>query len=147
MIYLCRDSDLLKSSALIPYLESTTVASVMSFDAVIILAFGMSMAAFAAAIGKGAALHRPPFKEVLRTGVIFGVIEAITPVIGWDIGPAASQFITNRDQWVAFMLFLVLGSRMIVEGIRKEPDEPEVTQRRSGFWSRPPLLPALMPWL
>jgi putative Mn2+ efflux pump MntP len=65
----------------------------MSFYALLILAFGMSMDAFAASIGKGAALYRPPLREALRTGIIFGVVEAITPVIGWGLAwPPASMF-------------------------------------------------------
>jgi manganese efflux pump family protein len=32
--------------------------------------------------GKGAALEKPRLSEALRTGVVFGVIEAITPVMG-----------------------------------------------------------------
>lgn len=100
----------------------------------IILAFGMSMDAFAAAIGKGASLHRPPFKEALRTGLIFGAVETITPIIGWAIGLAASQFIMNWDHWVAFTLLFVLGARMIVGGFRKESDEPEAAPSRHGFW-------------
>lgn len=100
----------------------------------IILAFGMSMDAFAAAIGKGASLHRPPFKEALRTGLIFGVIEAITPLIGWGIGLAASQFIMSWDHWVAFTLLFILGARMIIEGFRKESGEPEAAPSRHGFW-------------
>jgi len=55
----------------------------------------MSTDAFAAAIGKGSSLHKPRFIEALRTGVIFGVIEAITPVIGWAIGNAASSFVES----------------------------------------------------
>jgi len=106
----------------------------MSFYAVVILAFGMSMDAFAAAIGKGASLHRPPFKEALRTGLIFGVVEAITPIIGWGIGLAASQFIMSWDHWVAFALLFILGARMIVEGFRKESGEPEAAPSRHGFW-------------
>lgn len=65
----------------------------MNTYAILILAFGMSMDAFAAAIGKGASLHRPPLKEALRTGLIFGVIEGITPIIGWGsaLPPASSS--------------------------------------------------------
>jgi len=40
------------------------------------LALAMSTDAFAAAIGKGAALQRPNWSEALRAGAIFGVIEA-----------------------------------------------------------------------
>jgi len=106
----------------------------MNIYAILILAFGMSMDAFAAAIGKGATLHRPPLKEALRTGLIFGVIEAITPIIGWGIGLAASQFVMAWDHWVAFGLLLVLGIRMIHEGIKKDNEQEAEVQNRHGFW-------------
>ncbi|EDT6281003.1 hypothetical protein A0102_004982, partial [Salmonella enterica subsp. enterica serovar Worthington] len=37
--------------------------AVMHFTATVLLAFGMSMDAFAASIGKGATLHKPKFSE------------------------------------------------------------------------------------
>lgn len=43
---------------------------VMNITATVLLAFGMSMDAFAASIGKGATLHKPKFSEALRTGLI-----------------------------------------------------------------------------
>ena len=92
----------------------------MNLYATLILAFGMSMDAFAAALGKGAALHRPSWKEALRTGLIFGVIEALTPLIGWGVGIAASRYVMAWDHWVAFILLGVLGARMIREGLRKK---------------------------
>lgn len=55
----------------------------MNISATILLAFGMSMDAFAASIGKGATLHKPKFSEALRTGLIFGAIETLTPLVGW----------------------------------------------------------------
>lgn len=91
----------------------------MSFYAILILAFGMSMDSFAASIGKGAALYRPPLKEALRTGIIFGVVEAVTPVIGWAIGLAASQYVMRWDHWIAFTLLMLLGARMMFEGMKK----------------------------
>ncbi|WP_237160132.1 manganese efflux pump, partial [Serratia marcescens] len=74
----------------------------MNLSATLILALGMSMDAFAASIGKGASLHQPRFREAIRTGLIFGVVEAITPLIGWAIGLFASQYIMEWDHWVAF---------------------------------------------
>lgn len=105
----------------------------MDYFAVLILAFGMSMDAFAAAIGKGAALLRPSAKEVIRTALIFGCIEALTPIIGWGIGLAASRFIMSWDHWVAFGL-LLLGLRMIHEGVRKENCDESEVPRRHSFW-------------
>ncbi len=106
----------------------------MNTYAILILAFGMSMDAFAAAIGKGASLHRPPLKEALRTGLIFGVIETITPIIGWGIGLAASKFVMSWDHWVAFILLLILGLRMINEAFKKESVEEEDIPSRHSFW-------------
>ena len=106
----------------------------MSFYALLILAFGMSMDAFAASIGKGAALYRPPLREALRTGIIFGVVEAITPVIGWGIGLAASQYVLRWDHWIAFALLMLLGVRMVAEGMKKDGQEPINAPRRHGFW-------------
>lgn len=105
----------------------------MNLYATLILAFGMSMDAFAAAIGKGASLHRPSYKEALRTGLIFGVIEALTPLIGWGVGIAASRYVMAWDHWVAFTLLFVLGARMIVEGFRQK-DATEEVPKRHGFW-------------
>lgn len=105
----------------------------MNLYATLILAFGMSMDAFAAAIGKGACLQRPGLKEALRTGLIFGVIEALTPLIGWAIGIVASRYVMTWDHWIAFTLLGVLGARMIVEGFRKKDEACEVPERH-GFW-------------
>lgn len=48
----------------------------------IFLAFAMSTDVSAAAIGKGSGLDRPHLSEALRTGIIFGVIETIIPLVG-----------------------------------------------------------------
>lgn len=103
----------------------------MTLVATIILAFGMSMDAFAASIGKGATLHKPPFSEALRTGVIFGFIEALTPVIGWALGLAASQYVAAWDHWVAFGLLGVLGLRMVHKGLRQDGGEKPQAERHS----------------
>ena len=96
----------------------------MTFIATLILALGMSMDAFAAALGKGAALHRPGFREALRTGLIFGGIEMLTPLVGWAIGLAASRYVMAWVHWVAFILLLFLGGRMIMEGFRQTAEIP-----------------------
>lgn len=93
----------------------------------------MSTDAFAAAIGKGSSLHKPRFSEALRTGLIFGVIEAMTPVVGWFIGQAASRFVEDWDHWIAFSLLLLLGLHMIHAGLRPQREEPSRPQSHS-FW-------------
>lgn len=100
----------------------------------IFLSFAMSTDAFAAAVGKGSSLHKPSLAEALRTGLIFGVIEAITPVVGWLIGQAASSYVTEWDHWIAFGLLLLLGLHMIYAGLKPEAGAPEGRATQHSFW-------------
>lgn len=97
-----------------------------------LLAFAMATDAFAAALGKGMALHRPRFSEALRTGLIFGVIEAITPLIGWSIGSIAADFVDAWDHWIAFGVLFILGAIMIRNSFRCPTERPPVV--RHSFW-------------
>ena len=107
----------------------------MNAPAVALLAFAMSTDAFAAAIGKGAALHRPRLREALRTGAIFGCIEALTPLVGWALGLVAARWVAAIDHWIAFGLLGGLGLRMIWLGLRGDA-EADVAEKpsRHGFW-------------
>ena len=68
---------------------------------------------FAAAIGKGIALDRRRWSEALRTGAIFGVIVAATPIVGSAIGLAAARDVAQWDRWIAFVLLGGLGLRVL----------------------------------
>lgn len=89
----------------------------MNFAATALLALAMSTDAFAAAIGKGAALHKPRLSEALRTGAIFGIIEAITPVIGWGLGISSAKYVEAFDHWIAFALLAGIGITMIYKSL------------------------------
>lgn len=106
----------------------------MNLSATLFLAFGMSMDAFAVSISKGAALRQPKFAEALRTGLIFGAVEATTPLIGWALGMLASQFVLEWNHWIAFVLLVFLGGRMLIEGWRASDDDEKEPPRRYGFW-------------
>lgn len=103
----------------------------MSSVALILLAFAMSTDAFAAAIGKGAALRKPKFSQALKIGVLFGVIEGTTPLIGWLIGYSAKGYVQAWDHWLAFALLTLLGLHMIYEGCKpgadNDPDNAPAT--------------------
>jgi putative Mn2+ efflux pump MntP len=99
--------------------------------AIVLLAFSMSSDAFAAALGKGAVLQRPSYAEALRVGIIFGSVEAITPVVGWLAGRAASGYIAAFDHWIAFGLLVAIGAKMVWDSVRRPDDEQK--PRRHSF--------------
>lgn len=107
----------------------------MSLFSTTLLAFSMSTDAFAAAISKGAALEHPRFREALRTGLLFGVIEGTTPLIGWVLGYGASYYIVNWGHWVIFVILLLLGGRMVLAGLTaSEPVVTSTSPRRHNWW-------------
>ncbi len=106
----------------------------MSPASIILLALAMSTDAFAAAIGKGTALRHPRWREALRTGLIFGTIEALTPVIGWGLGRAAARYVTQWDHWIAFVLLGGLGIRMIHAGLKAGTETDLPKPSRHSFW-------------
>ena len=106
----------------------------MNALSIIAIAFAMSTDAFAAAIAKGAALQRPSWREALRTGAIFGVIEAVTPLVGWLIGSAAAKYASEWDHWIAFTLLAGLGARMIWVGFRSDQSDDDERPQSHSFW-------------
>lgn len=105
----------------------------MPFFSLVFLALAMSTDAFAAAVAKGACLHQPRFREALRMGIIFGTIEAITPLLGWLLGQVAVSFVESWGHWIAFAILAAIGVHMIHEGL--QPVEPCDTKPTShSFW-------------
>ncbi len=92
----------------------------MSFFSTAALAFSMSADAFAASLGHGASNPNPKLKTALKTGLLFGTIEAITPILGWAMGLAASSYIASVDHWIAFAILSLLGAKMIHEGLSND---------------------------
>lgn len=99
----------------------------MSALAILLLAFSMSVDAFAVAVGRGAAIGCPRFSVALRTGAVFGLVEAITPLIGWAMGAAAFRYIQEFDHWVAFVLLSGVGLHTLREtfGAEKKDERPQ----------------------
>ena len=95
----------------------------MSIFALILIAFAMSSDAFAASISKGAQLKSPRILNALKMGLIFGVIEGITPIIGWAIGSAGSSYVQEIDHWIAFILLFSLGLHMLYVSFQTEETE------------------------
>jgi putative Mn2+ efflux pump MntP len=103
----------------------------MSPITILLLSLSLSADAFAAAIGRGA-VHRPTLSAAVRAGLVFGIIEAVTPVIGWALGLAAAGFVQSIDHWIAFGLLGLVGGNMIREAIRHDTPEDDTPAAPRG---------------
>jgi len=114
-------------------MEHPTEDFIMSFYALFILAFALSMDSFAVAVCKGSTLHKPSYKEALRTGVVFGAVEALMPLTGWIIGISASHFVVQWNHWIAFGLLFILGGHMIYQSLISKDDEPKEKKKKHSY--------------
>jgi len=87
-----------------------------------LLAFGMSVDAFVAALGRGASGDRHSLGGALRIGLVFGLVEMATPIVGWSLGIMASGYIAMIDHWIAFGLLAGVGARMILHAFAPPPE-------------------------
>lgn len=97
-----------------------------------VLSLSMSADAFAASVGRGAA-HRPAFATAVRGGLVFGLIEALTPIVGWALGVAAAGMVEQIDHWIAFTLLGAVGAKMIWETTRPAGSYDESAAARRGL--------------
>lgn len=96
-----------------------------------VLAFSMSADACAAAMARGAST-RPSLSVAIRSGLIFGIVEALTPLLGWAVGLAASRYIAAVDHWVAFVLLGIVGGKMAIESLDRLGSADELEQEPHG---------------
>ena len=104
----------------------------MDYVSVLLIAVGLSMDAFAVAIGRGAVLlHGDRVRGALAMALAFGAFQALMPVAGWLLGSAFAGFIGGIDHWIAFLLLAGIGGRMIFEAVtrREEDDRPALSVR------------------
>ena len=97
-----------------------------------LIAVGLSMDAFAVSICKGLAVCRVKIKHMLLAGLWFGVFQALMPLIGYILGSAFESYIKNLDHWIALVLLVFIGGKMLKESFEKE-DCCSTTDASFGF--------------
>ena len=76
---------------------------------------GLAMDAFAVSICKGLGMKKVNGKQALVIGLFFGGFQALMPMIGWLLGKQFERYIVSIDHWVAFVLLVFIGGKMIAE--------------------------------
>lgn len=82
---------------------------------IIILAIALSMDAFAVSIGLGSREKKNLGRLALRAGLYFGVFQALMPFAGYLAGRGVLGWVEAYAHWIAFVLLVLVGVRMIHE--------------------------------
>lgn len=91
------------------------------------LAIALSMDAFAVSIGLGSKNTKNTRSLAFMCGLYFGLFQGIMPLIGYAGGLGILGWIESYAPWIAFFLLLLIGLKMIYEGL-SEGIEEDITQ-------------------
>lgn len=100
-----------------------------------LLGVGLAMDAFSVSLANG--LNEPSMKRMKMCGVagVFALFQAAMPMIGW----ICVHTIVNKFKvfekfipWIALVLLLFIGGKMLIEGIRNNDEDDEVQKLGIG---------------
>lgn len=95
----------------------------MGFQEIFLIGVGLSMDAFAVALCKGLNMKKVNYWYTAVIALFFGGFQALMPLFGWFLGKQFEAYIVSVDHWIAFILLLYIGGKMIVESGKDDEEE------------------------
>jgi manganese efflux pump family protein len=89
------------------------------------LAFGLATDAFAVAVAVGLSLPELSGRRIFRLAWHFGLFQFLMPVAGWVGGQALARHTSTWGTWLAAGLLLLLGGKMLYQGLRGGAERPQ----------------------
>jgi len=90
---------------------------------VFLLAFALSMDAFAVSVGLGVKSITFDKKLALKVALFFGFFQAFMPFIGYLASIGLGNFIESIDHWIAFFLLSFIGGKMLYESFEENTED------------------------
>ncbi len=87
----------------------------MGLIEVLLISVGLALDAFAVSLGAGASRKINSHRSALRLAFHFGWFQFLMPVLGWFMGFKLEPLVKNIDHWIAFVLLVYVGIKMIKE--------------------------------
>jgi putative Mn2+ efflux pump MntP len=80
-----------------------------------VTALALAMDAVAVAIASGLSVKTLRFRDALKMALFFGAFQGVMPLFGYLLGLVAAQWLIAYNHWIAFVILLALGIKMIHE--------------------------------
>ena len=93
----------------------------------LLIGVGLSMDAFAVAVCQGLGRRRINYRHMLIIALFFGGFQALMPFLGWLLGSRFARYITRYDHWIAFLLLLFIGGKMLWDTLHEGGKEQDFT--------------------
>lgn len=92
----------------------------MDITSILIIGFGVSMDAFAVALIKGLCMKDHQTRSALIIGLTFGFFQGAMTLSGYYLGRRFMHLIASVDHWIAWLLLVGIGSKMVFDALKNE---------------------------
>ncbi len=93
----------------------------MDIFTILIIGVGLAMDAFSVSISNGIIYSGEKEKHIFASAM-FGLFQGIMPAIGFLAGCLVKEYIETIDHWVALILLLTIGGKMIADSFSQEEE-------------------------
>lgn len=91
---------------------------------VLLIAFALAMDCFTVSLAAGTVTKEQRLFTSVVMGIFFGFFQMVMALLGWAAGSSIASIIGFFDHWIAFILLVGIGGRMMYEGFRGEEAAP-----------------------
>lgn len=92
----------------------------MLFLYVLILSLSLAADAFSVSVGYGVCHKNASIASAFRIALATGLFQLIMPLIGWLLGNFLGGIIASFGAFIASVILVIIGSRMIIEAYEKK---------------------------
>lgn len=101
----------------------------MTVFELLLLAVSLCFDTFAVSLGGGMSVRNVKFSKKAKVMAFFAFFQAGLLFLGWAVGASFASFIMEWDHWIAFVILLYIGGKMVIEnykeGFGKKVETPE----------------------
>jgi putative Mn2+ efflux pump MntP len=98
----------------------------MDYWTPVLIGIGLSMDCLAVSLAVGTTTKTRLLSAAVIIAASFGIFQAGMTIIGWQAGSSFIDMISAYDHWVAFLMLLLIGVKMIWEGCADNEDKAPI---------------------
>ena len=85
----------------------------------LLLAVSLCFDTFAVSLGGGMSVRNVKFSKKAKVMAFFACFQAGLLFLGWALGASFARYIMNWDHWIAFVILMYIGGKMVIENYKE----------------------------
>jgi putative Mn2+ efflux pump MntP len=100
---------------------------------IVFMSFGLSMDAFAVSVSDGLGIKALQKRHIVFIALTFGLLQGLMPLVGYFLGSLFLHYIDAYLGYISFALLVIIGTKMIVDGISSLKGNSEEVNKPFSF--------------